>query len=189
MNNKVNLDIWKRKLIDVVEKCYKSLNDGNIHQVKILYKKLFQLYLDSPNSIKTGTYERINKLYEEIKKTEEKIKKQEKINLKLDTKEKKFNVKKIVGYAVPIILILLLINFLFLSKPEITGLIVLTQEDTRIDNLNLIVNESGNYTWDVDGNIDINSIKASGRIKGNGTVKIYIEKDGEKHLIYDNKNQ
>ena len=50
-----------------------------------------------------------------------------------------------------------------------------------------IGNESGNYTWNPDKEGIIESIKASGKVIGNGTVKIYIEKDGEKYLIYDNK--
>ena len=97
------------------------------------------------------------------------------------------NKNKFVLYSVPIVLLLLISGVLFLSQPEITGYITLTQEKTYEDNLNLIMNESGNYTWTVDQGGIINSIKASGRVKGNGTVKVYIEKDGERYLIYDNK--
>ena len=94
---------------------------------------------------------------------------------------------KFVIYTVPIILLLLITGILFMSKPEITGFVAVTQEKTYTDNLDLVINESGNYTWTIDEIGDIQSIKASGRVKGNGTVKIYIEKGGQRYLIYDNK--
>jgi len=94
---------------------------------------------------------------------------------------------KFVVYTVPVILLLLITGILFISEPEITGYVTVTQEQTYTDNLDLIINESGNYTWTTDKIGDIQSIKASGRVKGNGTVKIYIEKDGQRYLIYDNK--
>ena len=93
---------------------------------------------------------------------------------------------KFVIYTVPIILLLLITGILFISKPEITGYVTLTQEKTYTDNLDLIVNESGNYTWTINREGDIQSIKASGKVKGNGTVKVYIEKDGIRYLIFDN---
>lgn len=99
----------------------------------------------------------------------------------------RLNKNKLVAYGIPIILLLLVTSVLFISKPEITGYVTLTKEETYTDNLNLIINESGNYTWTIDKPGDIQSIKASGRVKGNGTVKVYIEKDGERYLIYDNK--
>jgi len=94
---------------------------------------------------------------------------------------------KFVIYTVPIILLLLITSVLFISKPEITGYVTVTKEKTYTDNLDLVINESGNYTWTTDNIGDIQSIKASGRVKGNGSVKIYIEKDGQRYLIYDNK--
>lgn len=89
-------------------------------------------------------------------------------------------------YAVPILLLILMTTIFFVAKPEITGLVTF-EEKTYTDTLDLVINESGNYTWIIDQVGDISSIKASGKVKGNGTVKIYIEKDGEKYLIYDNK--
>ena len=53
--------------------------------------------------------------------------------------------------------------------------------------IGLTINESGNYTLTLDKPGKLTSIKASGSVIGNGTVKIYIEKDGKKYLIYDNK--
>ena len=94
---------------------------------------------------------------------------------------------KHILYAVSILLLILMTAILFVAKPGITGLVTLTQEKTYTDTLDLVINESGNYTWTTDKVGDISSIKASGKVKGNGTVKIYIERDGEKYLIYDNK--
>ena len=95
--------------------------------------------------------------------------------------------QKLIRYALPAIMLVLIVSILLVSKPEITGYAVLTEKNTYDDNLNLVINESGNYTWIADNEGAIESIKASGRIKGNGTVKIYIEKDGERYLVYGNK--
>ncbi|MBS3103143.1 hypothetical protein J4458_06905 [Candidatus Woesearchaeota archaeon] len=94
---------------------------------------------------------------------------------------------KPIRYALPILVSLLIISILFISKPEITGYVTVSREKTYEDNLNLVVNESGNYTWTIDKIGDIKSIKATGRVKGNGTARVYIEKDGERYLIFDNK--
>jgi len=94
---------------------------------------------------------------------------------------------RLIKYCILIVLLILILGVIFVLKPEITGYVTLTQEKTYADDLNLIINKSGNYNWTIDKVGDIQSIKASGRIKGNGTVKIYIEKDGKLYLIYDNK--
>ena len=100
-----------------------------------------------------------------------------------------FNKSRLLRYGVPVVILLLIISVLFISKPQITGYTILTQEKTYEDNIGLVINESGNYTWSIDQIGDIKSIKASGKVKGNGTVKVYIEKDGERYLIFDNKKE
>ena len=85
------------------------------------------------------------------------------------------------------ILSLLVIAIFFISKPGITGNVILAQEKLYDDKLNLQVNESANTTWAINKAGNLNSIKASGSIIGNGSVKIYIEKEGKKYLIYKNK--
>ena len=72
-------------------------------------------------------------------------------------------------------------------KPGITGYVTLTPEKAHTDNLGLVINESGNYTWMPSYIGNIQSIKASGKVKGNGTVRIYIEKDGKRYLVFDNQ--
>ncbi len=101
----------------------------------------------------------------------------------------KLDKNKLLRYGVPVVMLLLIISVLFISKPQITGYTILVQEKTYEDNLNLTVKESGNYTWSIDNIGDIKSIKASGKVKGNGTVKVYIEKDGKRYLIFDNKKE
>ena len=76
---------------------------------------------------------------------------------------------------------------LFILKPSTTGYVVLGKEAAYNKTLNLKVNESGNYTLNLKNPGIIKSIQASGNVIGNGTVKIYIQKDGKKYLIFDNK--
>ena len=76
---------------------------------------------------------------------------------------------------------------LFLLKPSLTGFVVVAEEKTYSDNLNLKINESGTYEWQVKNPGNMKSIKVTGSIGGNGTAKIYIEKGGKRDLIYKNK--
>ena len=101
--------------------------------------------------------------------------------------ERKNKVKKVFGYLLPLGILLLVLSVFYFSGPGITGNIVLEEKKTYQDNLNLTVNQTGNYTWGINQTGYIESIKATGRVEGNGTVKIYIEKDGQRYLIFDNK--
>ena len=95
--------------------------------------------------------------------------------------------KRIAIFAGAFALLLLVAAILFLLKPNISGYAALEKESTYNSNLNLRINQSGNYTWEINKSGEIKSIRASGSFAGNGTVKIYIEKEGKRHLIFDNK--
>ena len=95
------------------------------------------------------------------------------------------NYQPLLKYALSFALLLFIIGSLFFIKPEITGQVVLSKEYEYNDSLNLKINESGTYTWDLGKPLNIKSIKATGSIIGNGSVKIYIEKDGKRYLIYN----
>ena len=160
MNEKQKLVIWKRKLIQLKEKVSSILEPKK--DIEDLFKFIFKESEEKPTS-----------------------------DIKAAIKEgfiSKFKAQKpLVKYAVPIIILLLIITSFFLLKPSLTGYTILSEETSYNQSLNLKINESGNYTWNVKNPGDIKSLKASGSVSGNGTVKIYIEKDGQKYLIYKNK--
>ena len=95
--------------------------------------------------------------------------------------------KPLVKYAIPFAVLLLIVASLFLLKPYITGHAIFGKETIYNENLNLKLNESGNYMWLVNKSGEMKSIRASGSFSGNGTARVYIEKDGRKYLIFDNK--
>lgn len=96
-------------------------------------------------------------------------------------------IKKPLVYTIPVVVLLLIIASLFLFKPIITGYAVFSKETTHNESLNLVLNESGDYTLALNKTGDISSMRATGRVIGNGTARIYIEKDGKRYLIYKNK--
>lgn len=89
--------------------------------------------------------------------------------------------------AISIITVIVLI-LLSSNKPSITGKVVQSQV-VYSENLNLRMNESGTYEWKVKNPGDIKSIKASGDVSSNGTVKVYIEKNGTRQLLFDSSKQ
>ena len=101
--------------------------------------------------------------------------------------QKKSKTKKVFSYLAPLSILLLILSVFYFSEPGITGHIVLEEKNTYWNNLNLVLNQTGNYTWNMSKAGYIESIKATGKVEGNGTVKIYIEKDGKRYLIFNNK--
>ena len=109
----------------------------------------------------------------------------EKLNISKITA--RFSQKNLFKYAIPVAVLLIVAASLFLLKPSLTGFVVVAEEKTYSDNLNLKINESGTYEWQVKNPGNMKSIKVTGSIGGNGTAKIYIEKGGKRYLIYQNK--
>ncbi len=110
----------------------------------------------------------------------------------IKTKEKKpaanaISRKTLIKYALPLAMLIIVLSSVFLLRPSITGHVILSKETVQNKSINLEINQSGNYTLTLDRPVDISSVKASGSVMGNGTVKIYIEKDSRRYLIYKNK--
>lgn len=100
---------------------------------------------------------------------------------------KEYTKKPLIKYGIAFIILLLIILGLFFLKPSFTGYVAFGKETTYNENLNLKINESGSYKWELNKSGEIKSIKATGSVSGNGTVKVYIEKDGKGYLIYKNR--
>ena len=80
---------------------------------------------------------------------------------------------------------LVVLIFIIFKKPAITGKVIVGEESVYSENLNLQVNETSSYEWDPKNPGSIKSIKATGSISSNGTAKVYVEKDGNKYLLFD----
>ncbi|MBS3114280.1 hypothetical protein J4448_04205 [Candidatus Woesearchaeota archaeon] len=92
------------------------------------------------------------------------------------------------GVIIPIIALIFIGIFIF-QKPAITGKVIQGKETIFSENLNLEVNESGAYEWNVKNPGSIKSLKATGSVTSNGTAKVYIEKNGSKYLLFDSTKQ
>lgn len=196
MNSQENSEIWKRRLLGLdkepnnLEKFYITFQDAEIavkikdaSKAKKLYIKARELYIVLPNKEKHEVYHGLLALYWQITQL---INEEQK--LISDLREHKYELPKLVKYSIPIFVVILIVASLFFARYSITGHVVLSKETTLNQALNLKINESGNYTWKPDKLGKINSIMATGSYSGNGTVKIYIEKNGKRYLIFDNKN-
>ena len=216
MNIPEKIEIWKRKIVEL-EKEISSLEKGKSSLINLsndvksgqniklensleginLEEEITYIndWIDFHNSGILKYKNKIANLEKKSKQEEqqdlEKIK--EGVKLLFEEKPKRQRIQFRLGnplksYAA-VFIVLALIASVFLLKPAITGQVVLGKETAHTDNLNLVMNESGAYEWQVKSPGDIKSIKASGSVIGNGTVKIYIEKDGKRYLIFDNKNK
>ena len=102
--------------------------------------------------------------------------------------KKKGRKNKLIAVILAAIIIIALGIFMF-KKPSITGFVVITKETIYSDDLNLVVNESKNVTWNLKNPRNLKLVRASGSINRNGSAKVYIEKDNERLLIFDSTRQ
>jgi hypothetical protein len=84
-----------------------------------------------------------------------------------------------------LVVILIIPGLYFFKEPAITGRVIEGKETVFSEKLNLQVNESGTYEWDVKNPGSIKSLKLSGSVSSNGSAKVYIEKNGTRQLLFD----
>lgn len=88
-----------------------------------------------------------------------------------------------------LIAIMIVLGIVLFKKPAITGKVILDKETIFSENLNIKMNESGTYEWQVKNPGSIKSLKATGSVSSNGSARIYIEKDGRRQLLFDSTKQ
>ena len=215
MNSNEKLEIWKKRIVDLRGEI-RSLEENNailnniFSEVKTKQNPKLEILLEWVDLEEEISYinDWINYHKDEISKYKIKIDELQKekeqqsleetkkqVKLLFEPKEGKkpfrafslLNKNYLVKYAAPVLISLLIMSIFLVAKTGITGQVVLNKETAYADNLKLKVNESGTYEWQVKNSGDIKSIKATGSVTGNGTVKIYIKKDGKLYLIYKNK--
>lgn len=107
--------------------------------------------------------------------------------------DKKINIAIILA-----VIIIIILGVFVLKKPSITGFAVselvtgfatIEKEATQSDELNLVVDEDKNVTWNLKNPGELKSIKASGALSKEGSAKVYIQKGDEKVLIFDSTKQ
>lgn len=88
-----------------------------------------------------------------------------------------------------LIAVMIVLGIVLFKKPAITGKVILDKETIFSENLNIKMNESGTYEWQVKNPGSIKSLKATGSVSSNGSARIYIEKDGKRQLLFDSTKQ
>src|SRR3989344_9526527 len=102
----------------------------------------------------------------------------------MPSKKREFD-KKLIFLIIAIVIL----SVLIFKKQAITGQAILSQENIHSDSLNLKVNESGTYEWQVKNPGNIKSLKATGSVTSNGTARVYIENNGTRQLVFDSSKQ
>jgi len=82
-------------------------------------------------------------------------------------------------------ILLLILTGIYFLKPEITGFITLEKQFNYSDIINLDFEESSEYIWIPEHTGTIKALKLSGSYKTEGNVKVYLEDEGIKYLIFD----
>ncbi|GAF99560.1 unnamed protein product, partial [marine sediment metagenome] len=85
-----------------------------------------------------------------------------------------------------IIIVMLSISFIGV---QLTGLAIFGDRVSYEDNIGLMFENSTTHTWEPANKGELYSIKLSGTIIGNGTVKVYLERKGNRYLIFDSSKK
>ena len=89
--------------------------------------------------------------------------------------------------AIGAILLILLLGF-FLLKPAMTGFVAVEKQFNYSDAINLNFGESSEYIWVPEQQGILNSLKISGSYKTEGTVKVYLEDEENRYLVFDSES-
>jgi len=109
------------------------------------------------------------------------------MKMKKAKKSQNWKVKVFQGFVVILIACSILL-FTELKKPMTIGYSIF-QEKIYTDYVNLTITKNQEFEWSPQNVGELNSISISGEIIGKGIVKVYIENDGKKYLLFDSQNK
>jgi len=153
---------YKEKITKFVQELNNQYNNGLINYKEYYYKLNRALDQRTPEQWIKEYDSSIWYYKHSLNSCEREIKKQ----------ENKAKIAPVVMIAV--IFMILGFGFLFL-KPAITGLIVGIERDAYTQEINLVVNESSVDEWQPEHAGILRSARVSGKILGNGSVRIYLD--------------
>ena len=104
-------------------------------------------------------------------------------NLVNNYKSKNLLIKNIPSFLI----LIALISIFFFIKPATAGYIVASKTLNFTDRVNLMINRSGEYVWNLENNGTLKSVRLNGKVKANGFVRIYMEHGNNTYLVFDNK--
>ena len=93
--------------------------------------------------------------------------------------------KRIIEVGIVWLILIALAGTYFYLEPTITGFITRDEYVNYSDSLSLVLNDSGEYEWNLENLGELASLKVSGSLENKGYVKVYIENDDKKHLVFD----
>src|SRR3989338_1488495 len=82
-------------------------------------------------------------------------------------------------------IILLLILLVQLLMPQLTGFVTVTKQLNYDDAINITFKENAEYVWEPKNIGPLSSLKVAGSYNAQVTVKIYLEDEGKKYLLFD----
>ena len=88
--------------------------------------------------------------------------------------------------AVYVILALVLTG-VYLLEPTITGFITVTKQIEYTDKVNQEFNETSEYVWNLSNPGILKSIKIDGSKSIEGKIRVYVENDNVRYLIFDSR--
>jgi len=112
------------------------------------------------------------------------VKVQEQLDVEQKAESKERNSRRITAVT-GISLVLIISIGLFFSQGLITGLLTRETTTSYVQELNLTISDTQTYTWELDNLGELRSLSVSGKLKGTGAAKVYLEKDGTRYLILD----
>src|SRR3989344_1532201 len=93
---------------------------------------------------------------------------------RIEQKKRKHRIKSTFIISFFFIISLILISSIFYLKPTILGFTAKQEKQEFSQPLNLELSKSTDYEWKLENLGELNSVKLSGSVQGDGQVKIYL---------------
>tara|TARA_Y100000310_G_scaffold17917_1_gene17695 strand:- start:2176 stop:3768 length:1593 start_codon:yes stop_codon:yes gene_type:complete len=86
--------------------------------------------------------------------------------------------------AIVLVIVVIIGIVAYFLNPNITSFVI--KEFQYEQDINIEMNSSGTYEWILENPGDLKSLSMSGSYTKKGTIKVYLQNEGVKHLIYSN---
>jgi len=107
-----------------------------------------------------------------------------KIGRELENSDRPKNKTNIITLGI----ILLILTSIFFLEPAITGFITAEKQFEYFENIDTEFNQNSEYTWTPKNTGLLRSLKLTGTYKTEGQIKVYLEDEDIRYLIFDSTN-
>jgi hypothetical protein len=96
-----------------------------------------------------------------------------------------YKIEKSLKLTIPILVMFVLMFSFITFNPTLTGFFIAEKQFNYSDTIDIEFNQSSEYIWVPENQGLLKSLKLSGSYKTEGSIKVYLEDEANRYLIFD----